>query len=210
MQSIKAIGVSACSLALLTCAAVAAQNDKVKNAPPARPAVVQRPMVRQQGIVNQQQHQNIGQPKLHQGVNNQGGQKVGGVGSSGVQQTPRSELMQMVKPVGVAPVKMPSHALSAHVAPLSAQGKPGIARSSLARPANLKHDSAHKIGKAGARYDHRPVAFSREGALYHRNYYPYGGAWYWYDAPFVETDPDYSLVDDGTLPSCNPDADECQ
>ena len=197
-------------IAMLSSGAVVAQNNDKKKAAPAKP-VVRQPVGRPPMMVRPQQVQRPGQANVQSGLNNPAirsnkGMEVG----AGVQQTPRSQLYQMVKPVG--PVAAP-HALATATAirpgPVPAV-KPGITKTSFARPPHFAHNPAHRIGSAGARFNHRMFAFRRDGLLFHRNYYIVGGVWYWSDAPFVETDPDYTLVDDGTLPVCDPDADECQ
>ena len=182
--------------------AVAQNNNDNKKTVPAKP-VVRQPVVRPQQV------QRPGQANLPPGSNHPGVHN-GAAAGTGVQQAPRSQLYEMVKPVG--PVAAP-HALTTattvqpgHVPAV----KPGISKTSFAKPPHFAHNPAHRIGGAGARFNHERFAFRRDGFLFHRNYYVLGGVWYWYDAQFVETDPDYTLVDDGTLPVCDPDADECQ
>ena len=211
MRPMRAISISVCGLVLLTCAATAEVNNNNKNQrPPPRQAPLQRPVQRP---MTQQGQTQRGQRGVQGNVrtNNQGGQGRRGVqqGAGGVQQNQRSNLIQMVKPVGVAPVRPPPSGFSGQGGSSRGGSKPNVVKSNFS-PAKLSHDAHHRIGRACERFGHKQFAFRRAGGLYHRRYYLFGGVWYWYDAPFVETDPDYDMVDDGTLPSCDPDADECQ
>jgi len=208
MWKILLISLFVCTVAVPP--AVFAQNNNNNNnkkAAPPKPVVRQQPVNRGPMVVGPQQVQRPGQVNVRPGTNNPAVRSNNGTagGAGGVQQAPRSQLYQMVKPVG--PVATPHTLPSGAVMVRPGAAHPGITKTGFARP---PHNPAHRIGSAGARFNHRMFAFRRDGALYHRNYYVVSGVWYWYDAPFVETDPDYALVDDGSLPVCAPDVDECQ
>jgi hypothetical protein len=81
-----------------------------------------------------------------------------------------------------------------------------------AKPAHIQHHPNHKAGKSGWMHQHRPFFFKHAGHRWHRYYYSFlaGGLWYWYwyDVS-ADTDPTATLYDDGALPDCDPEIDEC-
>jgi hypothetical protein len=145
---------------------------------------------------------------------------------------PRSQLMEMVHPAGmpstVAAKPLPNmHGPDANLHGPMANGHgpeatlhgpeptphgPAAnmhappARVAFARPPNIRHNPEHRLGAVGGLHKHAPFMFAREGHRFYRRYYIEGGAWYWYDEPAADDDP---AVADG-LPTCDPNADECQ
>ena len=98
-------------------------------------------------------------------------------------------------------------------------------------PAGIAFNAAHRAGPGliWARAHVRgPLAFywHRDGHRWHRWYFPWWLAgqlgWYWYDTPADTADQDEMVADDGsllnaagiaiddsTLPTCDPDSDQC-
>ena len=95
--------------------------------------------------------------------------------------------------------------------------KPGVIRGPagamrMARPANVAFNPRHRVGLAGLHYNHQGFVFRRGHSLFRRAYYlgP-GGDVFFYDEPEPATDPAYAAyADDGTLPTCPEDSDDCQ
>jgi hypothetical protein len=95
--------------------------------------------------------------------------------------------------------------------------KPGVIRGPagamrMTRPANVVFNPRHRVGLAGLRYNHQAFVFRRGHSLFRRAYYlgP-GGDVFFYDEPEPETDPAYAAyANDGTLPTCPEDSDDCQ
>jgi hypothetical protein len=94
--------------------------------------------------------------------------------------------------------------------------RPGVVRGPAGAlqqgiPANIRHNPAHVIGKAGARYNRQAFMFQRRGLFFRRHYYvgP-GGAEFFYDDPVDESDPAREDADAvAALPVCYPDSDDC-
>ena len=95
--------------------------------------------------------------------------------------------------------------------------KPGVVRGPagalrMTRPANVVFNPRHRVGVAGLHYNRQAFVFRRGHSLFRRAYYldPQGDAFF-YDEPEPPTDPAYAAyADDGTLPTCPEDSDDCQ
>jgi hypothetical protein len=95
--------------------------------------------------------------------------------------------------------------------------KPGVIRGPagamrMTRPANVVFNPRHRVGLAGLHYNHQGFVFRRGHSLFRRAYYlgP-GGDVFFYDEPEQPTDPAYAAyANDGTLPACPEESDDCQ
>jgi hypothetical protein len=195
--------------------AEAGQNNVNNKSAPQQQRQAPRQIPRPNVIRPQMQNnpQRVGMPQMHRqpmnghpGVNNLGGRAM--MGSPGaynrMQGTPRGQLQQMVRPVGAMPVgRAPMHVTPAHLGHVPVHAN-------FTRPGHIRHNPAHREGHAGERFHHEAFAFRRGGHFFHRRYYAVGAAWYWYDEPFSESDPEFAMVDTEGLPVCEPEADECQ
>jgi BA14K-like protein len=80
------------------------------------------------------------------------------------------------------------------------------------KPASVMHDAKHKAGKSGWTHRHQPFVFKHDGHRWRRHYYTFlvGGLWYWYWYDVIADDDPAALVyDEGILPDCSLDIDEC-
>jgi hypothetical protein len=107
----------------------------------------------------------------------------------------REQLMQSVRPAfSNASLHQNLHAVS---------------RSAFEKPANIRHDPLHRLGHFGEAHRHSPFVFARRGHRFYRRYYILDGYWFWYDEPVASDDP-AADADLSALPTCDPNADECQ
>jgi hypothetical protein len=81
-----------------------------------------------------------------------------------------------------------------------------------ARPTNVAHNPAHRVGRAGTHYNRQAFLFKRGGSVMRRIYYKGpGGGVFFYDEDIEETDPTYTAISDANqLPECPEDSDDCQ
>jgi hypothetical protein len=79
----------------------------------------------------------------------------------------------------------------------------------IAKPANVTHNPAHRVGNAGLQHNHSAFVFRRGDRAYHRRYYIVEGAWFWYDEPVADGDPAFVSAQDPNVPVCDEQTDEC-
>ena len=112
----------------------------------------------------------------------------------------REELMQSIRPT-MAPAAFAKPSLDMH---------PATSRAAFVKPSNIRHDPNHRVGRVGGAHGHQAFVLARNGHRFHRRYYLQGGAWFWYDEAVPVGDPDYVGGDVQGLPTCDPNADDCQ
>jgi hypothetical protein len=171
-------------------------------APPPRVvrAPVARPMMAHPGVPAKPGAPGTASAKAQGGP---GGAAGATAHATGAAPDPRAQLMEMVHP------GMPSAA----VKPVSAMhAEPNMhgptARTAFTRPSNIRHNPEHHVGHVGDAHRHAAFMFARGDHHFYRRYYVQDGAWYWYDEPAAVDDPAFATAQD--LPTCDPNADECQ
>ena len=177
-------------------------------APVARPAMM--PQQRTFGPQGQQQRivgPNQGPQRAIQ-PGGPGQQRFTGSGPSGIAPTPRSQLYDMVRPAPTMAPRMPSTA-TPRTGPPGIRSAGMIRTAAIPKPANVRHNPAHRIGGAGLAHNHSAFVFRRGDRAFHRRYYAVGTEWYFYDDPVPEGDTEFVSSQDANVPVCEDQADEC-
>jgi hypothetical protein len=192
-------------------------------APPPRPvmrAPVARPMAVRPNVPGKPGAAGPAGAKLQNGPGGAAGAGNGAAArAGGAAADPRSQLMEMVHPGAAAAKPLPNmhgpeasaHGPSVHGPEATLHGPAANihaapTRAAFTRPQNIRHNPEHRVGAVGGLHKHAPFMHARDGHRFYRRYYLEGGVWFWYDEPA----PDDPALADGDLPTCDPNADECQ